>query len=387
MSHSTIVYLDANASARVHPAAWQAYATAAQLLGHPHATHALGQQAADCLEVARANVAQAVKAEACEIVFTNGGTEANALGLHGLLAGASVGTHVVCSSIEHPAVHQVLQHLQRQLGFEITWIPTNSNGVIDTPQFLTSIRPNTRLVSLMAANNETGVLQPIVEIANVCRSQNIRMHIDAVQALGRIPLDVRTLGVDTMALAGHKIGAVGGIGALYRKKGVPFAPWWQNKDHTDPLPDDSMHVAGATSFAAALQHAPSQSMLEQIAQLRDDFEKTLANRIADIDIVGRVAPRLPNTSCVRFIGCEGDGLMMVLDLTHFCVSTGSACSSGSIEPAKSLLAMGYQPKQAKEALRFSWDIHSLHTYSESMLNQLVSTLAKAVSHMRASTPS
>lgn len=338
-----MIRLDDNADAPVLKAAWQAYRQAARTLGNPRSPHAAGAHAREALDQARARVAQQLGARPEEIVFTSGGTEADALALHGVLAGHT-GAHAITSGLEHPAVRDTLEGLARAGRIELTTLTPTRTGLISAAQVEAALTDRTVLVSIVLACNETGVIQPLGEIARVCRPRGILCHCDAVQAASRIFVNVQTLGVDLLSVSGHKLGAVAGIGALYVRTGITLKPVY-------PVRTESL--AGAMSLAVALEAGPSREERAGLAHLRDHLEAGLADRAGPVEILGRGAPRLANTTCVRFEGLDADGLMMALDLSGIATSTGSACSTGAIEPSPILLSMGLSAAEARCALRFS----------------------------------
>lgn len=356
--------VDANASAPVLPQAWAAYAEAAADYADPAAPHPAGRAARRRLEDARAAVAAFLHAEPDEIHFTSGGTEADAWAV-GSVLGLAPGSHCVTSSIEHAAVARALDALaQTAPGFlgpqgpsssgskvsepyaRVTRVPVDRTGRVSAAAMGQAMQGSTRLVTLLAASNETGVIQPVADVAAYARAAGAHMHTDAVQAVGRMPVDVRAWGVDSLALAGHKLGAVGGIGALFVRRGIALRLLY-------PREAVDANVAGAVSLAAALAHQPTAAQLQEMGLRRDAFEAGVLSELSDIEILGADADRLPNTSCIRLQGCAADGVLMALDLQGFAVSTGSACSSGSIEPSPILLGMGLSAREARETVRFS----------------------------------
>jgi cysteine desulfurase len=340
-----VIYFDANAGVPATAAALAAYESAAEVIGNPSSAHELGRRAREVLEEARRSVAAFLGAEPDEIVFTSGGTESDALALTGVLRGSRA--HVVTTSIEHPAVSRTLVALP----LELTVVPAGRSGRVESERFRAALRDDTRLVSVIAASNETGVVQPIDEIGRAARSRGALFHTDAVQAIGRVPVDLAH--VDLLSLSGHKLGAVGGIGALYVRRGVRLEPLLVGGGQEAGRRATTENVAGAASLAAARAELPNEAERARLASLRDRLEREIAARAGDVESLGMSAPRLPNTTCLRFAGCEGDAIMMALDLCGIAVSTGSACSSGSIEPSPVLLGMGLMPAEAKSAVRYS----------------------------------
>ena len=390
--HVDAVPLDANASRPASPAAWEAYAQATAQISEGDDPQARARQARRTLEAARASIAQSVGACPDEIVFTSGGTEAAAWAVAGAMHAHPEG-HVVTSALEHPAVSRTAAMVAKAQSYTWTQVACARSGKMDleaifeacqAPPAVLSARSGAsmRLVSLIAASNETGVLQPVAELAAWCRERQILCHTDAVQAIGRKDVDLRAWQVDLASWAGHKVGAVGAIGCLYVRRGVvlqpPWLPWNPHGANVQALEDPEISVAAAAALAAALQQRSAEAEAKLQAR-RDHFERVLAAQVPNFEIIGGAASRLGHTSCVRFEGCEADGLMMALDLEGFYCSTGSACSSGSIEPSPILLGMGYKPKEAREALRFSFD----DAITDAGLKRLLERLVALVQRMRA----
>ena len=337
--------VDSNAAAPVHPAAWDAYAAHCAIFADPAAPHAAGRAARQVLEDARARVAEALGAQAHEIIFTSGGTESDALAL-----GLAAGHTIVTSSIEHAAIARTAAAMAAAEYITLQTVQVPRTGCLQPDALRAALTPQTRLVSIVHASNETGVLQPIEAIAALCAERGIWSHTDAVQAVGRQPYDVRALNVAMLSLSGHKLGAVGGIGALYVREGMPRPVHaWQQAALCD-----TRNVAGAASLAAALSHAPDAAAWARVRFMRDAFEQELRAALPDIEVLGAAVARLPNTSCIRFPGCIGEGLMIGLDVAGYAVSTGSACSSGSIEPSPILMGMGLSKFEALQTVRFSF---------------------------------
>jgi len=335
-----------------------------EVFGNASSIHIAGQTAKQMLEKSRRGMAHALGARESEIIFTSGGTESNNLAIHGVL---SPGLHAVTTAIEHPAVLEPLRN------FDVTQVPVNSSGVVSVDAIAAAIRPNTALVSVMLANNETGALQPVAEIADMLRGRGILLHSDGVQAVGKIPLNLAQLGVDLFSISGHKFYAPKGLGALYVRKGVKLKPMQLGGRHERGLRAGTENVAGAMALDCALGLGSHYD-----SALRDEFESRILNEIPDAVINSARAPRLPNTSNILFPGISGEALLIALDMAGMCVSTGSACSSGSIEPSHVLLEMGLSPKQARSCIRFSFGRGN----NLDQIDALVKAVTKAVSKMR-----
>ncbi len=320
-----------------------------ECFGNASSIHRAGQQARQVLEQARRGIARLLGAHESEIVFTSGGTEANNLASRGVL---KAGQHAITSVIEHPAVLEPMRQMQRE-GVAVTYLPVNRNGEVDVSQVAEAIRPETALISLMAANNETGTIQPIAEVSEVARARGILLHSDGVQAVGKMPVNLGQLGVDMFSLSAHKIYAPKGFGALYVRKGVRLNPLHLGGRHERGLRAGTENVAGAMALQCALGLCSADEQ-QRMAELRDGFERRLRREIPEAKVNAEGAARLPNTSNVFFPGRSGEALLIALDMRGMCVSTGSACSSGSVEPSPVLLEMGMTVQEARGCIRFSF---------------------------------
>ncbi len=327
------------------------------------------------LEKARRQVAGLIGAKAEEVVFTSGGTEANNLALFGLVEAGKT-AHFVTSAIEHPAVLNVMEEL-RGLGHEVTFLPVGEGGVVDPEDVRRAVRANTRVVSLMAINNEIGSLQPVAEVASIARAAGVFVHCDAVQAPGRIGVDVRKLGVDLLSLSGHKLNGPKGVGALYVKKGVPLRKRTFGGHHERDRRPGTENVAGAVGLGAACE-----AVRVMDGALRDRLEAGLLARIPDAFVNGDRVRRAPNVTNLRFPGIEGESLVIALDMKGFAVSSGSACSSGSVEPSHVLLALGLSGTDARSAIRFSLGVSN----KVEEVDALIAAVAESVARLRKLSP-
>jgi cysteine desulfurase len=363
-------YFDYNATAPVLPEVCEALAEAVQhCFGNASSIHREGQQARQRFEQARRVVAAALGAQAAEIVFTSGGTEANNLAILGVFraavhAGAHRGrVHIVTSAIEHPSVIEACLQAQRE-GAELTVVPVSASGAVLANDVRGALRPETALVSVMHANNETGVVQPIAEIAAMVRErrdhgQEIWFHSDGVQAFGKVvgqailsAAKVSGLGVDLYTLSGHKLGAPKGIGALWIRKGVPVNPTLHGGRQERSRRAGTEDVPSAVALAKAIEAMPANEA-PRLAGLRDELEARVLKSVPGARVNGDPEDRVPNTSNILFPGLAAESMVIALDLKGFAVSTGSACSSGSVEPSPVLLAMGLSPRDARSSVRFS----------------------------------
>lgn len=342
------IYFDNNATTPLHPAVLETYDRALRdVFGNASSIHQEGQAARRMIENAREAVAASIGATARELVFTSGGTESNNAAIFGTVA-RDLRCHIVTTAIEHPSADEAVRGLEAR-GCEVTRIAPSRDGLVDADDVIAAIRPDTRLVVVMLANNETGVIQPAAAIGAACRERGAHFHCDAVQACGKIPVDVAAIGCDTLAMSGHKMHAPKGIGGLYVRKGTTLAPLLVGGAQERRRRAGTENVPLAAAFAAAIALPDASS---QIAALRDRFESRLRESL-DVTINGADAPRIPNTSNVTFREGDGEGIVIALDLEDVAASTGSACSSGRIEPSPVLLAMGLTQAEARATVRFS----------------------------------
>jgi cysteine desulfurase len=329
-------------------------------------------------------VAALIHADASEVVFTSGGTEADNLAVLGAVHAAPCPTqgtakHVITSAIEHPAVLSACAQLERE-GVAVTRVRVGSAGVVNPDDVRAALRPGTALISVMHANNELGTIQPIVEIGRIAREAAVPLHVDGVQALGKIPVDVTALGADLYSMSGHKLYAPKGVGALYVRKGMRLEPLaFGGHQERDRRPGTE-NVPGAVAFGAATELVRSNLAAEsdRLAGLRDRFENAVLGRISGAQVNGARWSRTPNTSNLCFDGVDGEALVIALDLRGFAVSTGAACSSGAIAPSHVLTAIGLSAERARASMRFS--LGRANTASE--VDGLVEALEASVAHLR-----
>ena len=379
------VYLDHNATTPVWPAVLEAMsAVFLEDFGNASSVHAFGQAAKRRLEEARRRVAQILGAQPNEIVFTSGGTEADNLAILGLVRNDKRPVkHVITSAIEHPAVLETCAQLERE-GVAVTRLPVNSQGLVDPDDVRRALRPETVLISIMHANNELGTIQPIAEIARVAREAGVWMHSDGVQALGKVPVHVADLGVDLYSISAHKIYGPKGVGALFVRQGVPLGRVQFGGHHERDRRAGTENVPGAVGLAAAvsLMQSDFEQETARLGRLRDRLEQGILERVPDVVVNGRGAPRVPNTSNLCFRGVDGEALLIALDLAGFAVSSGAACSSGASEPSHVLTAIGLSRRDARSCLRFS--LGRLNT--EEQIERLIEAAAEAVARLRALAP-
>jgi cysteine desulfurase len=363
---SDVVYLDHNATTPLDPRVREAMLPwLGERFGNPSSIHRVGQAARNAVEEAREHVAALIGARPPEVVFTASGTEANdtvvASAVESARRSVAGGGHLAISAVEHPSVRQAAARAARA-GLEVTWVPPGEDGVVPAAAMIGALRPDTLLACLMLANNEVGTLQPVVAVAAECRARGIPLLCDAVQAVGKVPVDVGSLGVDLLVLGAHKFGGPLGAAALWIRDGVEVESLLVGGSQERRRRAGTENVAGIVGLgaAAALARDEVDGQLRpprplQLAALRDRFEAGL-RAVPGAIVHCRTAPRLPNTSHVAFAGVEGEALLIRLDLAGFAVSTGSACSSGTVEPSQTLLAMGLSPAEALSSIRVSFGI-------------------------------
>jgi cysteine desulfurase len=353
------IYLDHNATAPMPPEVAQAMQRAHRdAPGNPASSHAAGRHARKLLEDARAQIAEMLGAQssgpqADRVIFTSGGTEANNLAILGF-SGEAPGQMVI-SAIEHPSVTGPAAELE-QRGWQVDRLPVTRSGVIELHRLDALISPETRLVSIMLANNETGVLQPVDEVVAICRAQGVPVHTDAVQGVGKLPVDFRQLGVQAMTVSAHKLHGPVGIGALVIGSDLPLRPRLHGGHQQAGVRPGTESVALAVGMREALSlwRQESSERATRMTELRDRFEGQLKGQIPDVVVHGQSVDRLPSTSCVSFPGLDRQMLLIALDQAGVACSTGSACASGSTEPSPTLVAMGLEKGLLDSALRFSF---------------------------------
>lgn len=356
----------------------------AEHAGNPSSIHMFGQRAKRALDEARRTVADVLGAKPAEIYFTSGATESNNIAIQGAAKSyAMFGRHLITSAFEHHAVLHTFQALEKQ-GFQVTYLPVDEQGLVRPEEVEKALRPDTILVSIMLANNEVGTVQPIQEIAGILRRRGILFHTDAVQAVGKIPVNVRELGVDMLSLTAHKFYGPKGVGALYVREGVEIAPLFFGGHQEGVLRPGTQNVPGIVGLAAALRLACQEMKDEgaRMRRLRDLLEQSITERIPDVHVNGHPDKRLAHISNVSFAGLDGEALLLALDMQGIAVSTGSACTAGSTEPSHVLRAMGVDPLWARGSIRFSLGRDT----TEEDIRFLIEVLATAVSRLRQMAP-
>lgn len=376
-------YLDYNATTPVAPEVFEAMAPyLRERWGNPSSMHAFGRKAREAIECARESVAALIGAETGEVVFTSGGTESNNTALHcGLNADASR-RHLIVSAVEHSAGIRAAADFKTR-GFPVTYLPVRSDGWIDLAELDAMIQPDTAMVSLMWANNETGVIFPIAKAGALCRRQGVLFHTDAVQAAGKVPIDAKEAKADYLSLSGHKVYAPKGVGALYAREGAPYRALILGGGQEKRRRAGTQNVASIVAMGAAARLA-LQSLEEEAARvgsLRNQLEESLL-QIPFVRRNGAPAPRLPNTSNLAFEGVEAEALLLLLDKEGICASSGSACSTGLLEPSHVLTAMGLPRSLAMGSVRFS--LGRMTTASD--VDHLASVLPKLLKRLRGAIP-
>ena len=384
------IYLDHSATTPLDPRVVEAMLPYfSENFGNASSVHGFGQQARAAVDRARRQVASLIGAKQNEVVFVSGGTEANNLALRGITElAASSRKHLITSAIEHPSVRGVCELLEKH-GWEVTRLPVYRNGIVRIDDFRSALRDDTVLVSVMLANNEIGTIQPIHEIGSEVRAarergQKIWFHTDAVQAAGRLRVNVDELGVDLLTMSGHKLYGPKGIGALYVRRGVRLAPQTVGGHQERERRAGTENVAAIVGFgvAAKLASEEQDSRNEHDAALRDSFEKKVLESIEEIALNGDRERRLPHLSNISFRFIEGEGLLINLDLKGIAVSTGSACSSGTLEPSPVIRALGLTTEDARGSIRFSFGKEN--TIED--VDYTVEALRDAVGRLRALSP-
>jgi cysteine desulfurase len=374
-------YFDNNATTRIAPEVLQAmlpYLT--ESWGNPSSGYEFGHRIGKAIEEARQRVATLVGADAREIIFTSCGTESNNAALHSALVVQPQKRHVIMPAVEHSANIHYGEYLARQ-GNEVTYLPVATDGSLDLKALEQSIRKDTAVVSVMWANNETGVIFPVQEVAAICHSKGVLMHTDAVQAAGKVELDVKKDGVDMLSLSAHKLYAPKGIGALYMRRGAKFQPYLIGGEQERGRRAGTENVPYIVGFGRAAELALGGLADEnaRVRALRDRLEGGILATIPGVWRNGGAEPRLPNTCNIGFDSVESEGILIQLDQLGICASSGSACAAGSLEPSHVLKAMGLSPARARGSLRFSLGRYN----TESDVDYLLEHLQKVVARMRA----
>ena len=380
---SDLLYLDHNATTPLDPAVREAMLPWLENgFGNPSSVYGLGRRAAEALKESRERVASLVGADPSEIIFNSCGTEATNTAILSALAIDPDRRHIITSAVEHSATIKLCEYLATR-GYEITWLPVDKEGLLDLARLEEAITPETAVISLLWGNNETGVLFPIKKIAAIALEKKIPLHLDAVQAAGKVPIDLSKLNVQYVSLSAHKLYAPKGVGALYVNRRARYTPLMRGSQE-EGRRGGTQNVASIVAFGKAaelaLNHLPSSP--DRILALRDRFENTLLSSIDGARRNGAASPRLPNTSNLTFPGIEAETALLLFDKEGLCCSAGSACSSGSINPSHVLTAMGVSRDEARASLRFSFG----RTTTETDIDRALEIIPRIIAKLRAERP-
>jgi cysteine desulfurase len=380
----TTIYLDNNATTQVAPEVLEAMLPYFRdYYGNPSSMHSFGGQVAQNIRAAREQIAALLGASPDEIIFTSCGTESDNAAIRSALAINPDKRHIVTSRVEHPAVKSLYANLATQ-GYRVTELPVDKSGVLDMEQLVGSLTPDTAIVSLMWANNETGVLFPVEKAAELARERGILFHTDAVQAVGKIPVDMRRNAIHMLSLSGHKLHAPKGIGVLYVRKGTKFSPFLigghQEKGRRGGTENTPSIIGLGKACELATRHLDTENT--SVRSLRDRLEEALLARIPKCRVNGDVQQRLPNTTNISFEFVEGEGILLLMNEFGICASSGSACTSGSLQPSHVLRAMGVPFTMAHGSIRFSLSIYT----TEPEIDFVIEKLPPIIERLRGMSP-
>jgi len=379
-----VVYLDNNATTAVAPEVLEAMLPfLRQRYGNPSSMHTFGGSVAEDIRRAREQVAALLGAEPEEIIFTSCGTESDSTAILSALESNPGRRRIVTTRVEHPAVRSLCRALQRK-GIRVTEVSVNLEGLLDLAELEAAISPDTAVVSVMFANNETGVIFPVERIAEICREHGVLFHTDAVQAVGKVPLNLRRSAIDMLSLSGHKLHAPKGVGALYVRKGTKFSPFLVGGHQENGRRAGTENVASIVGLGKACELA-MQAMEEEntrVRAMRDRLETEILRRVPDSRLNGHPQHRLPNTSNISFEYVEGESILLLLDRAGICASSGSACTSGSLEPSHVLRAMGVPFTYAHGSVRFSLSRYN----TDADIDYAIETVPRVIERLRAISP-
>ena len=380
-----IIYLDNAATTKISPAVLAAMEPFMnRLYGNASSLYSLGRESAKAIDKSRTDIAGALNCDKRELYFTSGGSESNNWAIKGAaaLAAKAGKKHIISSAFEHHAVLHVLEGLQEQ-GFEITLLPVYKDGVVKTADLEKAMRPDTGLVTIMQVNNEIGTVQPIAEIAEVCKTRSVWLHVDAAQAIGKIPVDIEAMKVDFLSVSGHKIHGPKGIGALYVNKKIKFSPLIEGGGQERGLRAGTENVSGIVGLAKAVQEAVEnlKSTEEKLLPLREKLYNEIM-KTERVHLNGSLKARVPGNLNFSFEGIEGESLLLMLDIEGICCSSGSACTSGSLDPSHVLLALGLSHEVAHGSLRITMSRYT----TEAEIDKFLEILPSVVKKLRAMSP-
>jgi cysteine desulfurase len=376
--NSTIVYLDNNSTTAVLPEVMEEMLPCfTESFGNPSSIHGCGRRALAVVKQARERVAALLDCLPTEVVFTSGGTEGDNLALKGML---SSGDHIIVSAIEHSAILSTCMWLEHS-GCEVTRVGVNGNGQVEPESVRRALRKNTRMISIMMANNETGVLQPVEEIGKIAAEADVWFHTDAVQAAGKVPINVNNIGCDLLTISAHKFHGPQGTGALFVRRGTPIRSQLHGGHQEKGRRPGTENVAGIAGLGRAgeiARNGLSDGSMQRIGALRDKLEAAVVDRVPETRINGKSAPRVPNTTNILFERVGGDALVMALDERGIAASRGAACTAGEADPSSVLMAMGLTGEQSRSSLRFS--LGKLNSAEE--IERVINVLPGAVQRLR-----
>ncbi len=378
------VYLDNNATTRVAPEVIaEMLPYFGDLYGNPSSMHRFGGRVGTALRDARARIAGLINATPEEILFTSCGTESDNAAIRAAIAAQPDKRHIMTTRVEHPAIKNLFEHLSTK-GYRVTMIPVDREGRFDMPYFQEHLTDDTAVVSVMWANNETGVLFPIEEIADTLKQRGIRFHTDAVQAVGKIPVDVKTAGVDMLSFSGHKLHVFKGIGVLYVRKGIPFSAFLIGGHQEQGRRGGTENTASIVGLAKACEMAAEHIGEEdtRVRALRDRLEEGLLAAVPNATVNGDRGQRTPNTTNIGFESVEGEAILLMMDEFGICASSGSACTSGSLEPSHVLRAMGVPYTSAHGSIRFSLSVYN----TDADIDVVLEKLPPIIERLRAMSP-
>jgi cysteine desulfurase len=379
------IYMDNNATTQVDPAVFEEirpYFT--ELYGNPSSMHNFGGQVGVKIKEARQRVADLIGCDPAEIIFTSCGSESDNTAIRSALKAFPEKKHIITTAVEHPAVLSLCKYLEKKEGYEVTYLPTDERGRLDIEEYKAAFRPGTAIVSIMWANNETGNIYPIEEMAQIARDKGVIFHTDAVQAVGKIPMNMSELSVDMLSLSGHKLHAPKGVGALYVRKRLPFRPLLIGGHQEGSRRAGTENTTGIVALGKACDLARENMDVEitKVKALRDKLEAGLTQTIPDAKINGDPENRLPNTTNISFGYVEGEAILLMMDQLGICASSGSACTSGSLEPSHVLMAMGIPFTFAHGSIRFS--LSRFNTEQE--IDFVLDSMPKLIENLRKLSP-
>ncbi len=379
----SVIYLDNNATTRVDPAVLETMLPyLSEFYGNPSSMHTFGGQVGKAVRLARQQVATLLGAEESEIVFTSCGTEGNNTAIRAALAAQPDRRHIITTEVEHPAVLNVCKQLEKQ-GYTVTYLSVSRKGQVDLMELEAALTGNTALVSIMYANNETGVVFPVEHIAALAKEYGATVHVDAVQVAGKIPLNMANSAIDLLTISGHKLHAPKGIGALYIRKGFRFRPFLLGGHQERGRRAGTENVPGLIALGKAAELATQHlADVGKEKKLRDRLEKGLIKSIPDTEVNGGGSERLPNTTNIGFKYIEGEAILLMLDREGVCASSGSACTSGSLEPSHVLRAMGLPYTILHGSIRFSLSRYT----TEAEIDRILEIMPAIVDRLRALSP-